>query len=245
MRRILLAFLSTALSVGFSQAAFTADIGGKDAYASARRPVPVAAYNWTGLYVGADVGYQLSSVDTFVPAAPGLGTADGRPNSISLGGHIGYRYQFPNRFVIGVEGDIAWLDGDHTAALFGLPGVGFNARTHWDASVRGTMGFAFDRTLIYATGGASWINGEGCGVILPAPTTCLAGTTYSRTFSGWVVGGGGAFAFPGNLTARIEYLHADYGTTSVPTPVAAGGTTNVRITTNKVRAGLSWRFIGP
>jgi len=96
-------------------------------------------YNWTGPYIGVDVGYVWNNVDIFVPGAPFAGTASADPNSFTVGGHIGYRYQFPNRFVIGIEGDLAWLDGHDTVAFPGAPISGSIARTKWDASVRGTL----------------------------------------------------------------------------------------------------------
>jgi outer membrane immunogenic protein len=200
-------------------------------------PVYAPIFNWTGFYIGADAGYLWSSVDAFVPFIPGLGTATPDPSGFSFGGHIGYRYQFPNGFVVGVEGDIGWLDASATGAFPGFPVVGAFANLRWDASARGTLGWAMDRILIYVTGGASWLNGNGCFVAMVAPTTCAPGTNISATFDGWVFGGGVAYAFTDNLIFRFEYLHADYGTTAFP---AAG--TNLSPTTDKVRAGLSWKF---
>jgi len=79
---------------------------------------------------------------------------------------------------------------------------------------------------------------------MAAPTVCVAGTNVSDTFDGWILGGGVAFAFAGNFIGRIEYLHADYGTTRFPTPGTIGGATDVSIKGDKVRAGLSLKF-GP
>jgi outer membrane immunogenic protein len=239
MKRILVAGLGL-VALAAVQPSFAAD-----------RPIPykalppAAIFNWTGFYVGADVGYVWSNVDAFEPAAPAFGTATADPNSFTIGGHIGYRYQFPNAFVLGIEGDLAWLDGQDTGAFPGLPPVGFLVNTKWDASVRGILGFAVNRSLFYVTGGASWLNGNGCAVLFVAPTTCLAGTGISSTFSGWTIGGGIAYAFTDNLIGRIEYLHADYGTKAFAGPGFAGGVANVSVTTDKVRAGLSWRFAGP
>jgi outer membrane immunogenic protein len=233
---VLTAIVAAVLSAGLDRVASAADLG--------RRAVAPLVYDWTGLYVGVDVGYHWSSVDVFLPGAAAAGTAAPDPDSFTIGGHIGYRHQFPNRFVVGVEGDLAWLDGDETGAFPGAPTAGVNARTEWDASVRGILGFAFDRTLIYATGGVSWLRAEGCGVLIAAPTACVAGTNISDTLTGWTIGGGAAFAFSPNLIARIEYLHADYGSNTYTTPGFTGGLANVDVTTDKVRVGLSWKF-GP
>jgi outer membrane immunogenic protein len=105
------------------------------------------------------------------------------------------------------------------------------------------LGFAVDRSLWYFTGGASWLDTSACGVALAVSSNCnVAGTTVSHTFDGWTIGGGYAYAFTNNFIGRIEYLYADYGTHAFATPGAAGGITNISVTTNKVRAGLSWKF---
>ena len=206
------------------------------------RPIAPAIYNWTGLYVGVDAGYLWSSVGYYVPGAPTAGTVPGKPNSFNFGGHIGYLYQFNNPFVIGAEADVSWLNGSSTEAFPGAPTQGAIAKTKWDASLRAILGYAFNTNLIYATGGASWLNVEGCGVIIATAPTCVANTGYSNTRSGWTVGGGIAHAFTPNLSARVEYLYANYGNFDFTATGAAGGIANVSMKTNKVRGGLSWKF---
>ena len=204
---------------------------------------PVAApFSWTGLYVGVDAGYLWSSVSVFDPAAAAAGTPTTHPNSFTFGGHIGYLYQFNSPLVIGVEGDLSWLNGSATGVFPGVTTSGMIANTKWDASLRGILGYAFDTNLIYATGGASWINGNGCGFVTATPGTCVANTNYSVTESGWTVGGGFAHAFTQNIIARVEYLHADYGTKTLTASAFAGGSFNLGVTTDKFRAGLSWKF---
>src|SRR5262245_49446315 len=81
-----------------------------------KAPVPavVAVYNWTGFYIGVDAGYHWAKIETFVPGNPIAGTSEAKPDSFTFGGHIGYRQQFGNSLVLGVEGDASWLDGDKT-----------------------------------------------------------------------------------------------------------------------------------
>ena len=209
-------------------------------------PAPYAAalFNWSGFYVGVDAGYHWSRVDEFIPAAAVFGTATASPNSFTFGGHIGYRYQFPNGLVAGIEGDLAWLNGNATGAFPGFPAAGFIVNTTWDASARGILGFAANRALFYVTGGASWFNSNGCGILFVAPTTCLAGTNLSDAISGWTIGAGLAFAFTDTLIGRVEYFHADYGTKTYALTGIVGGTLNDSVRTDKVRVGLSWKFGG-
>ena len=242
MRNNKMAFvLATAMGFGGMQVATAADMPVK---AYPMTPPPVA-YNWTGFYVGVDAGYHWNKVGIFNPATPASGTAEASPRSFTAGGHAGYLYQFNNPVVVGVEGDVSWLNGNDNGPFPGFPAQGIIATTRWDASVRGILGYAMDRTLFYATGGWSWMNGSMCGVApYPTPLTCFPATSGPSTVDGWTVGGGVAHAFTNNLIARVEYLYADYGSFSYTGTGWTGGTVNVTDRTSKVRVGLSWKF-GP
>ena len=100
------------------------------------------------------------------------------------GGQIGYNYQIGS-FVIGLETDIQWADTDQdeTVAFIPLgapgtfvPGTFDNNLSDWFGTVRARAGVAFDRVLIYATGGLA----------------------YTDNNTGWVAGGGVEWALPVN-----------------------------------------------
>ena len=62
-----------------------------------------------------------------------------------------------------------------------------------------------------------------------------------------MAGAGIEYAILSNLSLKLEYLHADFGSESYfNTQVALGQVTvitrNVRMTEDIVRAGLNWRF---
>ena len=175
-------------------------------------PVAVAVFNWTGCYVGADAGYLRSRGREFDPDGVTF-TSRPSPSSGTFGGHVGCRYQVASSFVIGAEGDVAWLRGTDQDRYF--TGAGGNTGNdgelglRWNASARGILGFGVNRALFYGTGGASFINVRGCDRV-PAAGPCFPGTDFGGTMSGWVAGGGIAYAFTDNLIGRVEYLHADY-----------------------------------
>src|SRR5271155_4027858 len=143
-----------------------------------KAPPVVAAvpYNWTGCYVGGNVGAgwdrtnftdpgnflePFGIVQDLAPAGDSIGV---NSSAGVLGGvQAGCDYQFANHWVIGLAGDFTWTDmhGTTNDPFFngknGAP-VPINTRTNWLASVTGRVGYAWDHFLLYGKGGAAWAN---------------------------------------------------------------------------------------
>lgn len=235
MKKLLLAGAAFAALVSGAQAA---DLGVPRGPVAAVVVAPV--FNWTGFYVGADVGFY-SAQNSF--AQPGnTFTASGSLSGVKLGGHLGYRYQFANNFVLGLEGDLSWLSaGTKAFTINGFAPNAYQARANWDGSIRATAGFAVDRALLYATGGVSFIGTTGCGVTAPG-AACVLNTQFGGTRAGWTVGAGLAYAVTPNVALRGEYLYANYGTRTTLGAGFAGGSIAHRLDTHTVRLGVSYMF---
>jgi len=185
--------------------------------------VPVA-YNWTGLYLGINGGYAWGSSRWSGYA----NNAD--PSGVMVGGTIGYNWQaLGSPWVFGLEGDIDWTNIKDSTACGGL---NCQTKNNWFGTVRGRVGYAFDRFLPYFTGGLAVGDIE-------ANRTGFIGS--SSTNAGWTIGAGIEGVIAGNWTAKVEYLYADLGDTTC-SAVACGVPTNVDLTVNVVRAGLNYRF---
>jgi outer membrane immunogenic protein len=191
MRRAITA-LATAATLLTSGAALAADLG--------PGPVPMIAppvLNWTGFYVGAHGGYVRSHLNEDV-------------DGWLAGGQIGYNYQFANRFVFGFEADFSFADVGLTVTRNVL-GATLSASTNIDfvGTVRGRLGYGFDRVLVYATGGAALAHHELSGSVTVPPVT----VTFSddQRHFGWTVGGGIEFLITNNFTAKGEYLFSHFG----------------------------------
>jgi outer membrane immunogenic protein len=150
-----------------------------------------------------------------------------RNNAGAVGGiQGGYNWQFAPDWVLGIEGDISWASlADHRtsplyASGFGgtTPGVPFgpgtsvamSANTEWLSSVRGKFGFVGWSTLWYVTGGAAWANVEysaTTSLIAGIATPEFSNTSFNRTQSGWVLGGGAEWQATSNILLRAEYLY--------------------------------------
>jgi outer membrane immunogenic protein len=135
---------------------------------------PPAAYappiTWTGFYVGGNIGatWPQDDLEIIEDEAQLIG-----------GGHLGFNWQGPSSWVIGVEGDINFSD-----------------TFEYLASVRGRLGYAFGRTLIYGTGGVAFA-GFDEGLLDDDET-------------GWVAGGGIETKVSGNLSLGLEALYYDF-----------------------------------
>jgi outer membrane immunogenic protein len=193
MRKYILSLLAgtatTALAVS---AASAADLPVRAAPPPIVAPVPI--FTWTGFYAGVNAGWGWrddNSETVFLGPGPGIplgleGTLDfggGDDGGFTGGGQIGYNFQ-TGSFVWGVEADIQWADtGNDSNAVFiagptfagtFVPGTFESNTPEWWGSVRARAGVAFDRVLVYATGGLA----------------------YTEDNAGWVLGGGVEWALP-------------------------------------------------
>jgi outer membrane immunogenic protein len=233
-------------------AAFTALTGAASAADLPRRaappPVftPVPVFTWTGAYFGINAGYITSTKDSVRSAgvqAINSGVASGaHPAVLPLpqsgftgGGQIGYNYQFTpgSGIVVGVEADAAYTDMSRTRGVVATNSSGTDSRgtvyrqsMDYLGTVRGRVGYAFDRTLVYATGGFAYAGMNYTGLY-----TNRAGTpdflgNRSRTDTGWTAGGGIEYALPTDsllnffrssaVTVKAEGLYYDLGQHTVP-----------------------------
>ena len=222
MKRVCVVAIGALASMFAVQASLAADIPRR-----APPPAPAAfvppIYNWTGPYIGLSGGggwgeSSWSNTESF-DISGGL-----------IGGTIGYNWQ-QGPWVYGLEGDISWSDlrGSTTT----LCPTGCETSNSWLGTVRGRIGYAFDRFLPYATGGVAFgdINADRPGF-----------GSASETRAGWTVGGGIEFALVGNWTAKAEYLHVDLGSIDCGISCGAPFTNDVSFKADIIRGGFNYRF---
>ncbi|WP_296747222.1 outer membrane protein [Mesorhizobium sp.] len=210
-------------------------------------PLLVAStYNWSGAYIGAQAGYAWGSSfgGGFFKAggADVVGSVD--PRGFLGGLHAGYNYQLTNNLVIGAEGDINFasikgsVDPMHDASGNpSPPGNSASADMTWNGSVRLRAGYAIDRLLPYLTGGLAFGRYKyepSYGATGPLPG--------SKTQTGWDVGAGLEYAFTDHLTSRVEYRYTDFGRATYDIPGFPADETRIRLKTNDVRIGLTYKF---
>jgi outer membrane immunogenic protein len=204
-------------------------------------PVVAPPYNWTGFYIGASGGGAWGRSRHSNSAGDLTPTFD--ISGGIVGGTVGYNAQF-GQWVIGLEGDWSWTNKKGSA--FDIPpfNTAFSSETHedWIATGRGRIGYAFDRWMIYGTGGFA-VADIGITVCPPAPAAC-AGETQTRW--GWTAGGGFEFGIDPNWSVKAEYLYARFDNTSYftppPTATFANRTGGVFVENHIARIGINYRF---
>jgi outer membrane immunogenic protein len=242
LRQILMASVGVIALAGMAVAA--------DLPSRAPPPVylpPVPIFTWTGIYVGGQIGYAWGHQSTYfndtlppILANSGVGSFGFNQSGVIGGAHVGYNLQF-NQFVIGLEGDV---DGsslrNSTTVLtpfFGVPAT-FTSRADVQGSIRGRLGYAWDRLLVYGTGGAAF------GGFNTSISTPFGFDSFSTTRVGWTAGGGLEYAITNNWSIRGEYRYTDFGHATVFTNASFpfGGSANRRFIENRVQAGFSYKF---
>jgi outer membrane immunogenic protein len=201
-------------------------------------PVPfVAPYSWTGLYIGLNAGYAGAKVSETLSGALSGSTSMSMPGAVG-GAQLGYNYQL-GRVVMGFEAD---FDGSMATRSLTVPGImSATAQIPWIGTLRGRLGYAFDRYLLYATAG-----GAANQLISTVNVGAIGSANTTFTHGAWTVGGGLEAAISQDFSVRVEYLYIDTGNINI---AQVGGTppppfVNVtgRIEENIVRAGLNYRL---
>ena len=239
------------------------------------RPVVVAApvYNWTGLYVGGNAGYGWGRIDT-VYTSPGIpfgflavdqiaSSANGspglRPTGFVGGGQIGYNWQVAPSWIVGGEADFnAFALKDTFNANLATPIAGpqithTNVESNWLFTFRGRAGYAFDRWLVYGTGGLAVanVNFEQSNPYPAFPLSSSDNFSASTTRTGWTAGAGVEYIFVHNWSLKAEYLYVDLGSISGTSSTTGYANVAALVThthqtddfrANIVRVGLNYKF---
>jgi outer membrane immunogenic protein len=210
---------ATLVAVGIATTASAADLPRH--YTKAPAYVAPAGYNWTGFYVGVNAGGIWNTDNAF-----------GDASGFAGGGQLGYNWQgMGNPLVFGIEADIQGTSLKDSATI---GAVSAEAKIPAFATIRGRIGYAWDRAMLYATGGIAFTDTKA--------SVTGGGVTVSddKWGTGYTLGGGLEYAFAGPWRAKIEYLyvHADsVDLTLAGVPVSTGD-----FNYNVIRAGLNYHF---
>jgi outer membrane immunogenic protein len=204
-------------------------------------PAVAAVYNWTGFYLGAEVGGGWSRFSAVDPTMPAAGSTTANASGVLAGGLAGFNYQIGN-VVLGAEGSYDWsgISISQNGAFGGGGGFSATVKNDYVATAAARVGYAFDRVLFYGKGGAAWTRDK------VDASDGLGGTGTGRfNRVGWLAGAGVEYAFLQNWSVKLEYDYMRFGQLN-ETPTTTGGlaasSALVKLDMQKLLFGVNYRF---
>lgn len=266
MNRVCASLIGAVSAIAFIQAASAADLPIR---APAIAPAPVPVFSWSGCYIGGNVGAASLHSDFVTIVDPGnhfglqanvnavgaAGTGSDHDIGFIGGGQVGCNWQFAPNWVFGIEGDFNGLTSEaevigNAATTLGPASVTNSLKASWLATVRPRIGYAFDSSLVYMTGGVAFAHFKFAQTYSEPNWPAYGNSEASKTITGWTIGAGYEYAFTGNWSVKLEYLYAQFDSTILNDwlMVTSTGTSNMFHGTasgfdmNIVRVGLNYRF---
>jgi outer membrane immunogenic protein len=226
MKKILLASASMML---LASSAFAADLQPRVYTKAPPPPPPPPIYRWTGFYIGGHVGGAFNG-DT---------TIGGTDTRFIGGAQVGFDYQFPSNWVIGLEGKYTFTDRNTVGSTFPA-GFTINDRNSDLGSVTGRLGYALGQTLLYAKGGVAFRPSNNISVYDSVLGTPLNFADNAHDV-GWTVGAGVEYMFSPNWSARAEYQYYNFGNVDINVP-SIPTTVSYHPDVHTFTVGLNYRF---
>ncbi len=252
MKKILLS-TSALIALGMATSASAADLGART-YTKAP-PMTSAVYDWTGFYIGANVGGVWARSDVTDQGSPaGLAYSAGAPagtvtpvrkDAVFGGGQVGYNWQAAS-WVFGIEGDGGYMALRRTVPLTATAsGTTVGLRDVAYGDITGRIGYTWGPGLLYVKGGYAVMQDPSRFATV---TGSFSGRTLKDTVSGYTIGAGLEYKLAQNWSMKAEYLHFDFGTDPSYTVSNAVGTPfgfRQTLTLDTVKVGLNYMWGGP
>ena len=212
---------------------------------------PSVVYNWTGFYLGGNVGGHFGNDDisttTGLVGIDAISSTSLKPRGVLAGLQAGYNWQI-DKVLVGIEFDGNWMDGTASRTLtnFGPPlnrgdVLATDVNPVFLTTIRPRLGVVFDRFLVYVTGGLAFATIKTTDSFTQGGTVLATSTSTTRT--GETIGGGLEYAFLDSWTFKAEYLYTSFG--SYDTELQNNIFVHHKYSENIARIGLNYRFFGP
>jgi high affinity Mn2+ porin len=221
-----------------------------------------AIFDWTGFYLGGHFGYATGTSNWAAnqPGFPGstlTGSLDlfnsydafKGTGSYFAGLQAGYNRMLPSHFLIGIEADFSSPNTIAGSQIFSsaLSGQASYTDTVLQfGTMRGRVGYAFDRWLVYGTGGIAWSYDKLQRTQLagmPTGGNAVVGTTEAALLWrwGWAAGAGVEVPIAPKWTAKLEYLVTGFGDRQKSFP-AAGQAFSSELSMQMLRLGVNYQL---
>jgi outer membrane immunogenic protein len=225
-------------------------------------PPAVAPFTWAGTYIGGNLGGAWGNFNidpTMTNNLTGIvtdaGTTSLTDKSVIGGFQVGHNWQFGS-WVLGIEHQFQFSNLQQTSTVAFpvgalLPGDSFTAKVDSLNATKAKVGWAWDRALLYATGGleTGFVDGSAAYVARPGGSPALTFSDNNKFHVGYTVGAGLDYAVTDRISVGVEYRYFDLGSQTyhlgavTPAGMAASTVnTNVSLHASEVTARLNWKL---
>ena len=216
-----------------------ADLPRKPQPAPVLAPMPVN--NWTGCYIGGNVGGAWANIEVTDVTAGGA-TGSRNNSGFAGGGQIGCDYQM-GPWVVGFRNmfDGTSLTGGRTISDPLFSGT-VNSKTQWFDTLSARAGYLLQpNVLLYGQGGAAWTQTNlnfvsSNGSVFP---------THAANKTGWTAGVGVEWMFVPRWSVFLEYNYMGFGTFSNAVTTCVGANCAVfsgKANMQDVLVGVNYKF---
>jgi opacity protein-like surface antigen len=207
-------------------------------YTKAAAPI---AYHWAGAYAGANLGGAFSAGEHVLTP---IGTDRTNPSGALGGLQFGYNYLVAPTWLVGIEAELDWTSAQGKTNFVdpaGTASLSITSDHNWYDTVSGRVGYVMGPLMLYAKGGAAWMNADYRMEV----NSGLDGLTSTNTTRpGWIAGGGLEYMLGSRWSAKLEYDHLDFGSKTLAFANPFGNSVNFKTAVNEVKAGVNYHFDG-
>jgi opacity protein-like surface antigen/outer membrane receptor protein involved in Fe transport len=205
-----------------------------------KAPAP-SVYYWAGPYVGSNFGGAFSAGEHTLTSIGGGAT---NPSGVLGGLQFGYNYLPAPNWLVGIEAELGWTSAQGKSNFVdpsGTAALSITSDQNWYDTASGKFGYVMGPLLVYAKGGAAWMNAD----YLMQVNSGLDGSTLaSSTRSGWNVGAGLEYMLGSRWSAKLEYDHLEFGRNTLGFVNPFGNSVTFKTAVNEVKAGVNYHFDG-
>jgi outer membrane immunogenic protein len=225
----------------------------------------VRVYDWTGCYLGAQLGGAWADNHTNGQVAGFTFNENDSSAAVLAGGQVGCDLQFARNWVIGAQIDGAWTNLTATQGLAGSRSLGAGSTLNLSGSLSlkanvlatatGRIGYAANfgeiAGLFYLKGGAAFVNYDtssfGGQLTVTGPGSGSGAVDFTAPSAnrwGWTIGVGPEWAVAENWSIVGEWDFLDFGTQTLTLTDPNLGSTQVSVKQhiNELKLGINYRF---
>ncbi|KIZ42914.1 MULTISPECIES: outer membrane protein [Rhodopseudomonas] len=228
MKKLLSGIAAAAAMFALAGPAAAADLGPRTYTKAPAYTAPEVVYNWTGFYLGGNLGGAFAGSDNIANDGRFMGGVQG-----------GADFQFAHNWVVGIEAQYSWLPSSNNDGVLLPGGALVTQETKGLGSVTGRLGYTWGPALLYAKGGYAF---RDSNLDVSVAGTPAAYSTNGNRDSGYTVGAGLEYMFAPNWSAKVEYQYYKFDDTNFTGGPAGLAGTSFRNDEHTVKAGLNYRF---